>query len=268
MALNLQDYCYCRFPFEQKEESTITYDHSGINIFFVSAGNIVVHWGDKQIVVNTGEIVYTTGSIKIEIQKDSQIVGFNIDGVIAQKFCKEYSGAYVTSGIFAPFLPQQITQIATNYDFVSENYICNVAFEIINTLNSVDKKSIVASKIISQAVTLIKQNYSRNYGVEELAEDLDVSKSHLVREFYKYTGITPGKYLSNVRIEAVKQLLVDSSLSLNAIAIRTGFSGDNYLCKAFKKATGETPVSYRTKILNSQYLPNQISLKIDPELYY
>jgi len=50
--------------------------------------------------------------------------------------------------------------------------------------------------------------------------------------------------------------------------LRTGFSGDNYLCKAFKKATGETPVAYRTKILNSQYLPNQMSLKIDPELYY
>ena len=268
MALNLQDYCYCRFPLSEQGENTITYDHNGINIFMVSSGNLIVYWGDKDISVNTGEIVYATGPMKVEIPKDSHITGFNIDGAIAQKFCKEYSGAFVTSGIFAPFLPQQIMQVSTNYDFVSENYLCNVAFEIINTLNSVDKKSVVASKIISQAVSLIKQNYSRNYGVEELAEDLDVSKSHLVREFYKYTGITPGKYLSNVRIEAVKQLLVDSNLSLNAIALRTGFSGDNYLCKAFKKATGETPVSYRTKILNSQYLPNQISLKIDPELYY
>lgn len=268
MALNLHDYCYCRFPLSEKGEKTITYDHSGINIFLVSKGNPVVKWEDKDIVVNSGEIVYATGKIQIEIPKESQVVGFNIDGAIAQRFCKEYTGAFVTSGIFAPFLPQQVAQVAANYDYVSESYLCNVAFEIINTLNSVDKKSVVASKIISQAVTLIKQNYSRNYGVEELAEDLDVSKSHLVREFYKYTGITPGKYLSNVRIEAVKQLLVDSNLSLNAIALRTGFSGDNYLCKAFKKATGETPVSYRTKILNSQYLPNQISLKVDPELYY
>ena len=268
MALNLQDYCYCRFPLSEKGESTITYDYNGINIFLVSEGVVSAQRGEKEIAVNTGEIVYATGEMKLEIPKESHIVGFNIDGIIAQKFCKEYSGAFVTSGIFAAFLPQQIMQIATNYDFVSENYLCNMAFEIINTLNSVDKKSVVASKIISQAVSLIKQNYSRNYGVEELAEDLEVSKSHLVREFYKYTGITPGKYLSNVRIEAVKQLLVDSNLSLNAIAIRTGFSGDNYLCKAFKKATGETPVSYRTKILNSQYLPNQISLKIDPELYY
>ena len=268
MALNLQDYCYCRFPFNEKGEKTINCDYDGINVFLVSTASCTAVWSDKNIAVNTGEIVYSTGAIKLELPVDCQVYGFNIDGIIAQKFCKEYSGAFVTSGIFAPFLPQQVIQIATNYDFVSENYLCNIAFEVINTLNSADKKSVVASKIISQAVTLIKQNYSRNYGVEELAEDLDVSKSHLVREFYKYTGITPGKYLSKVRIEAVKQLLVDSNLSLNAIALRTGFSGDNYLCKAFKKATGETPVAYRTKILNSQYLPNQMSLKVDPELYY
>jgi AraC-like DNA-binding protein len=206
--------------------------------------------------------------VSVDVITDGHVIGMNIDGSIAQRFCKEYTGAFVTSGVFAPFLPQQIMQIVANYETLSENYLCNVAFEIINTLNSTDKKSVVASKIVAQAVSLIKQNYSRNYGVEELAEDLEVSKSHLVREFYKYTGITPGKYLSNVRIEAVKQVLVDSNLSLNAIALRTGFSGDNYLCKAFKKATGETPVSYRTKILNSQYLPNQISLKVDPELYY
>lgn len=267
MALNMHDYCYCRFPFEETEEKTITYSHSGINIFFVLEGRVLINWQEKDISANAGEIVYTTGEAELKIQNGGNVSGFSIDGIIAHKFCKEYNGAFVTSGIFAPFLPQQIMQVVANYDFVSESYLCNIAFEIINTLNSVDKKSVVASKIISHAVILIKQNYSRNYGVEELAQDLNVSKSHLVREFFKYTGITPGRYLSNVRIEAVKQFLVDSNLSLNAIASKTGFSGDNYLCKAFKKATGETPMAYRTKVLNSQYLPNQISLKVDPELY-
>lgn len=268
MALNLQDWCYCRFPIDEKGERSINCEHTGINIFLVSSARCILHWKDKSITVNTGEIVYVTGEASIDVVTDGHIIGMNIDGIIAQKFCKEYSGAFVTSGVFAPFLPQQIMQIVTNYESMSESYLCNTAFEIINTLNSVDKKSVVASKLVAQAVSLIKQNYSRVYGVEELAENLNVSKSHLVREFDKYTGITPGKYLSNVRIEAVKQLLVETNMSLNAIALRTGFSGDNYLCKAFKKATGETPMAYKTKILNSQYLPNQMSLKVDPELYY
>lgn len=268
MALNLQDYCYCRYPIDEKGEKTITYEHEGINIFLVYSENCIAHWNDKTISVNTGEILYSTDKITIDIVGDGRVIGLNISGTIAHRFCKETEGAFVTSGVFAPFLPQQIIQIVTNYTSVSESYLCNTAFEIINTLNSSDKKSIVASKLVAQAVSLIKQNYSRVYGVEELAENLNISKSHLVREFYKYTGVTPGKYLVNVRIDAVKQLLVDGNMSLNAIALQTGFSGDNYLCKAFKKVTGETPMSYKTKVLNSQYLPNQMSLKIDPEVYY
>ena len=103
--------------------------------------------------------------------------------------------------------------------------------------------------------------------MEDLAQRLKISKSHLVREFFKYTGTTPGKYLTTVRIDAVKYLLATTSLSLNEIAARTGFSGDNYLCKSFKRATGETPVAYKQRVISSQYLPNQMTLQVDPEIY-
>ena len=91
MALNLQDYCYCRFPLNIKEEKTITYDHSGINIFLVAQGSCIAHWSDKDITVNSGEVVYSTGEISVEIPVESQLLGINIDGIIAQRFCKEYS---------------------------------------------------------------------------------------------------------------------------------------------------------------------------------
>ena len=96
---------------------------------------------------------------------------------------------------------------------------------------------------------------------------LKISKSHLVREFFKHTGTTPGKYLTSVRIDAVKQLLTQTSLPLNTIALQTGFSGDNYLCKAFKKVTGETPMAYKSRVISSQYLPNQLTLTVDPDVY-
>jgi hypothetical protein len=73
MALNLQDYCYCRFPLSEKGESTITYDYNGINIFLVSEGVVSAHWGEKEIAVNTGEIVYATGEMKLEIPKERAI---------------------------------------------------------------------------------------------------------------------------------------------------------------------------------------------------
>ena len=121
MALNLQDYCYCRFPIDVKGEQTIDCDHSGINIFLVSSARCIVHWQDKSITVNTGEIVYATGETSLDVVTDGHVIGINIEGSIAQKFCREYSGAFVTSGVFAPFLPQQIMQIVANYETLSEN---------------------------------------------------------------------------------------------------------------------------------------------------
>ena len=60
--------------------------------------------------------------------------------------------------------------------------------------------------LVAEAVAAIRQNYMALYGVEELSEQLGVTKSHLVRAFKQEIGVPPGKYLTNVRIEAVRRL--------------------------------------------------------------
>ncbi len=51
----------------------------------------------------------------------------------------------------------------------------------------------------------------------------------------------PGKYMTNVRIEAVKTLLLTDEYNLDMIAGLTGFSGANYLCRVFKREVGPLP---------------------------
>ncbi|MCO7109317.1 helix-turn-helix domain-containing protein [Gemmiger formicilis] len=51
----------------------------------------------------------------------------------------------------------------------------------------------------------------------------------------------PGKYMTNVRIEAVKTLLLTDEYNLDMIAGLTGFSGANYLCRVFKREVGLSP---------------------------
>jgi len=104
------------------------------------------------------------------------------------------------------------------------------------------------SFIISAAVGEINERYSELFGIEELAESLQVNKSYLIRRFKKETGQTPGRYLQSVRIGRAKELLTHPGYSLEAIAALCGFSCANYFCKAFKKETGLTPTVYRYKI--------------------
>ena len=99
--------------------------------------------------------------------------------------------------------------------------------------------------LVAEAVAAIRQNYMALYGVEELSEQLGVTKSHLVRTFKQEIGVSPGKYLTNVRIEAVKALLLSDEYNLEMIAGMTGFSGANYLCRVFKREVGVSPAAWR-----------------------
>lgn len=99
--------------------------------------------------------------------------------------------------------------------------------------------------LVENAVGIICEKYDCLCGIEELARELGVSKSHLVREFSKATGISPGRYYTIVRIEAAKQRLLSKAYPLETVAVLSGFSGANYFCKVFKKSTGMTPGEYR-----------------------
>lgn len=99
--------------------------------------------------------------------------------------------------------------------------------------------------LVVAAMAQIRVNYSGLYGVEELSDNLGVSKSHLIRCFSAALNKTPGEYLTEVRIDAAKQLLTSPDYTLEIIAGLCGFSGANYLCRVFRQKTGYTPAQYR-----------------------
>lgn len=106
--------------------------------------------------------------------------------------------------------------------------------------------------LVSLTIAHIQAHYNEVYGIAELAGQLGVSKSHLVRCFSAAVGITPGRYLTEVRINAAKQLLVHRQYPLESVAALCGFSGANYLCKVFKQQTGLTPAKWRQETLSGQ----------------
>lgn len=111
--------------------------------------------------------------------------------------------------------------------------------------------------LVAAALAAIRDNYMELYGVEELSEHLNVSKSHLVRVFSAEIGMPPGKYLTQTRIEAVKRLLLEDEYTLETIAGLCGFSGANYLCRVFRRETGLTPAAWRATAAPAAPLPNR-----------
>ncbi len=80
--------------------------------------------------------------------------------------------------------------------------------------------------------------------VEDLAKVANLSKSHFCRVFHQQIGITPGDFLTKLRIEKSCALLTSSNLSVKEVAQSCGFSDSSYFCKVFRKHTGVSPGSY------------------------
>ena len=108
----------------------------------------------------------------------------------------------------------------------------------------------------SPRVTLAKNYLDSNYyntdlNLDEVADAVGLSKYHLCREFNHLYGISPGKYLANLRLQKSCALLLQSHHhTIAEIASMVGFSNDNYFCKVFRKAFGTTPTQYRLQNQN------------------
>lgn len=98
--------------------------------------------------------------------------------------------------------------------------------------------------LILSALGIMREEFATLYGVEELADQLNVTKNHLIRMFTTAVGTSPGKYLMQLRIEYAKLMLRGGEASLEAVAAASGFSGASYFGKVFRRATGVTPREY------------------------
>ena len=99
--------------------------------------------------------------------------------------------------------------------------------------------------LVKDAISMIESDFGYLYGIDELSDQLEVTKYHLIRLFTFNTGISPGQYLIRVRMHHAKLLLQSGGdTPLEIIAGACGYSCANYFCKAFKKQIGMTPSEY------------------------
>ena len=118
-------------------------------------------------------------------------------------------------------------------------------YNLLMTIFSIFKSQNTYSPIVISCIDLINENYSFIEGIEQLADDIGVSKHHLIRTFSSQVGISPNAYLQQQKINSSKIFLQNRTYPIDVIASMVGFSTSNYFCKVFKKITSYTPSQYR-----------------------
>lgn len=79
----------------------------------------------------------------------------------------------------------------------------------------------------------------------DLAAIAGVHPVHVVRGFRRATGLTPGAYLRQLRLEAARRALLDTALPLAEIAFAAGFYDQAHFTREFRRAIGLTPAAFR-----------------------
>lgn len=100
---------------------------------------------------------------------------------------------------------------------------------------------------IAATIRFIRENACNGITVEDVLDQVALSRSVLERRFKTLLGRTPKSEIMRVQLERARQLLTQTDMPLTTIAEKTGFSQVKYFCEVFRKKIGVTPGAFRKK---------------------
>lgn len=104
-------------------------------------------------------------------------------------------------------------------------------------------------KLMFEILGYINNHYFEELTLETVAAKYYLSTCYFSRTFKAATGFHFVEYLNNVRIKEAKELLLNSSLTINEIAAAVGFHSNTHFGRVFKQIAGCSPSAYKKKEL-------------------
>lgn len=109
----------------------------------------------------------------------------------------------------------------------------------------------VRNEALNKAVSLINEHFTEPLLITNLAAAVGYSVQHFQRLFLQEYGVTPHKYLQNLRLQRAMQMLTeDPERPVQDIALNLGME-TNYFIRVFRKAHGVTPGVMRSRLHRS-----------------
>jgi len=100
---------------------------------------------------------------------------------------------------------------------------------------------------LKPATEYVAAHFAEDITLDQLAQLVGTSPANFRRQFTHTFGISPGRYITTIRLNAVRKLLETTEKLVSEIAAETGFWDQSHLTKLFKRERGITPGEYRRK---------------------
>jgi AraC-like DNA-binding protein/ligand-binding sensor protein len=108
----------------------------------------------------------------------------------------------------------------------------------------------VETPMVSRAKLYITAHQDEDLSLRQVAGSVNTSAFYFCKMFKQATGLTFTDYLARLRVEKVKNLLLNPHLRISEAAYAAGFQSLSQFNRVFRKITGEAPTVWRAKLPN------------------
>jgi AraC-like DNA-binding protein len=98
---------------------------------------------------------------------------------------------------------------------------------------------------ITRAKQFIQEHQADEISLSDVARAVNTSTFYFCKLFKRTTGLNFTEYLSRVRVEKAKNLLLNPNLRVSEVAFEVGFQSLTHFNRVFRKIAGESPTDYR-----------------------
>ena len=216
------------------------------------SGSLDLAWADRTWTLDAHQAAAFPGGegLSLLAREDCIILFLSLCGLVPDRVldaCRQEGGLFFENGGLA--LESMLRGLrAPSGHAVSEKEASQAAYRLLMTLMGSSSAAPAEGRklppVVEAALGILRREYAFLDGIGELADRLEVTQEYLTRCFCRSIGMTPGKYLNQVRIENARILLREGGHSVQFVSDACGFTNSNYFARVFRNSVGINPRDY------------------------
>jgi len=203
----------------------------------------------KELLVSPESIIYLPKNSNYTVEKISEsgvcyAINFDLDEEtdFAPFIVKVKNSSYITDCFKSA--ESAWRHKSSGYEIKCKAELYSIIYSMIKE-NRMEYISSEYAEKIKPAIDYIHHNYTKdNISIAELSQISSISEVYFRRVFGKVMGISPIRYINNLKIAHAKELLETQMYSVSKVAECSGFHDESYFSREFKKHLGISPSEY------------------------
>ena len=247
--------------------------HEELQITYVVEGEITVTLQGASYTVKAGEAIFINANLShMTTSNDPQTAQYVTLNFLSSMLTL-FHGSVIEQKYYLPFRNDPLMQVATfspdiaeekqfilglralltdiekqefGYELIAYSILLGLWKFLLDHTNDGSRRiQPTENEEARKLLVYLQEHYAERITLDELADQVHISKGACCRLFRASYGCSPFSYLIDYRLQQSIVLLADASLPVSQIAERCGFNSTSYFIKTFREKIGSTPLQYR-----------------------